>query len=92
MMTLVWIMAVIGFCVVGYFVMGILHEVQRAARQGYRIATAHGRCRWDNPTRKPTMRMWWHCAKRDFFNFYSETIVGPFRLPHNPKDRPRKYY
>lgn len=91
MMILVWIMAAIGVCVVGYFVMGILHEVQRTARQGYRIATAMCRCHYD-PVRKPPLKMWWHCARQDFFNFYSETIVGPFRLPYNPKDRPRKYY
>lgn len=91
MMVLVWILAAIGAGVVGFLLWGILGEALRAARQGLRIATVHVRFRAEEPRRKPPMTMWWTCAKHDFFSAYSECIVGPFVIPHNPSKPVRRY-
>jgi hypothetical protein len=92
MMIFVWLMSGIGILVVGCLALVILDEVIRAARQGHRIATARARCKTYGSTRKPTWRLWWVCAKYDFFNTYSEMIIGPYVLPYDPKKPARPYY
>lgn len=91
MKVFVWLMAAIGFFVVGYFVLGILSEGVRAAKQGHRIATAHARYDKPEPTRKPTFREWWFFARHDFLNYYADTIVGPVALSYDPKTPARRY-
>jgi hypothetical protein len=91
MMIFVWLLAAIGAAVTGFSLWVILGEALRAARQGHRIASVHVRHRADEYCRKPSFSLWWRCAKHDLFRVYSETIVGPVAIPHNPNKPMRRY-
>jgi hypothetical protein len=92
MMVVVWMLAMIGLAVVLFIGHGMTQELIRALRQGHRIATAHARHSEPNPSRKPSLSLWWVCFKHDLMNNYSETIVGPYALPYDPKKPARPYY
>ena len=77
----VGIFAVIGAMVVLAVVLFTFREAIRAARQSLRLAWVHARTRG----RRFPKRSWiLPLFAREFGSAYSEMVIGPFRVPHDP--------
>lgn len=90
---MIYCFAVLGAAIALFCTYVALHEVLRATRQSLRIGHAILRGQ-ENAPRRCTFAQWWSLFKSEFLSSYTDVVVGPYRLPHNPSHPalPRFHY
>lgn len=85
----IYLLAFIGFAVVGTIVGSLVSELIRAARQAGRVATVCARM--DGKRHAPATWIL-KSFRREIFRSYSSLRIGIWEIPHNPSKPIRRSF